>query len=400
MTLTASRPQRLTLLGATGSIGQSTLDVVARHPERYEVFALTAHQRVDELAELCRRFRPRHAVVCSVGDASRLQALLTAAGLNTEVHYGAEALVSVSADAEVDVVMAAIVGAAGLLPTLAAVNAGKRVLLANKEALVMSGALFMQAVAKSGATLLPIDSEHNAIFQCLPASFSCGGAAAREVERLLLTASGGPFRTWTLEAMQAATPEQAVKHPKWSMGRKISVDSATLMNKGLELIEACWLFGMTPDRVQVVVHPESIIHSLVQYVDGSTLAQLGNPDMRTPIALGLAWPARIPAGVPALDLFSTGQLNFEAPDEVRFPALRLAREAMQAGGCAPAVLNAANEIAVAAFLDGKLRFTDISRLIEQTLTELPMMAADQLSTILDADRAAREQANRLLAAWR
>lgn len=396
----ASRPQRLTLLGATGSIGQSTLDVVARHPERYEIFALTAHQRVDELAALCRRFHPRHAVVCTAADAARLQTLLADAHLKTEVHYGAEALVAVSADAEVDVVMAAIVGAAGLLPTLAAVDAGKRVLLANKEALVMSGALFMQSVSQNGATLLPIDSEHNAIFQCLPASFSCGAAAAREVERLLLTASGGPFRTWTLEAMQAATPEQAVKHPKWSMGRKISVDSATLMNKGLELIEACWLFGMTPDCVQVVVHPESIIHSLVQYVDGSTLAQLGNPDMRTPIALGLAWPERIPAGVPALDLFSTGQLNFEAPDEVRFPALRLAREAMQAGGCAPAVLNAANEIAVAAFLDGKLRFTDISHLIEQTLTELPMMAADQLSTILEADRAAREQANRLLAAWR
>lgn len=398
--MSVDRPQRITILGATGSIGHSTLDVVARHPERYEVFALTAHQRVDALAELCIRFRPRHAVVCSAEDAACLQILLSSAQLKTEVHYGAEALVAVSADADVDVVMAAIVGAAGLLPTLAAVQAGKRVLLANKEALVMSGALFMQAVAKSGAVLLPIDSEHNAIFQCLPASFRCGGAAAREVERLLLTASGGPFRSWTLEAMQAATPEQAVKHPKWSMGRKISVDSATLMNKGLELIEACWLFGMTPERVQVVVHPESIIHSLVQYVDGSTLAQLGNPDMRTPIALGLAWPERIPAGVSPLDLFATGQLNFEAPDEVRFPALRLAREAMQAGGCAPAVLNAANEIAVQAFLDSQLRFTDIPRLVEQTLTELPMMAADELSTILDADRAARACASRLLTTLR
>ncbi len=388
--------QRLTLLGATGSIGQSTLDVVARHPERYEVFALTAHHRVGELAALCQRFHPRHAVVASATDASSLQQKLVALGLKTEVHHGAEALAAVAAAPEADVVMAAIVGAAGLLPTLAAVKAGKRVLLANKEALVMSGALFMQAVAKSGAMLLPIDSEHNAIFQCLPASFRCGGVPALEVERLLLTASGGPFRTWTLEAMQAATPEQAVKHPKWSMGRKISVDSATLMNKGLELIEACWLFGMTPERVQVVVHPESIIHSLVQYVDGSTLAQLGNPDMRTPIALGLAWPERIPAGVNALDLFATGQLNFEAPDETRFPALRLAREAMQAGGCAPAVLNAANEIAVAAFLDRKLAFTDISRVVEQTLTELPMMAADELSTILDADRQARLAAERLL----
>lgn len=391
--------QRITVLGATGSIGQSTLDVVARHPGRYEVFALTAHSRVDELAQLCLRFQPRHAVVASAADAEKLQRQLAAAATRTAtaVHYGPEALVAVSEAAEVDTVMAAIVGAAGLLPTLAAVQAGKRVLLANKEALVMSGALFMQAVQQSGATLLPIDSEHNAIFQCLPGGFRCGQSAdARAVERLLLTASGGPFRQWSLEAMQAATPEQAVKHPKWSMGRKISVDSATLMNKGLELIEACWLFGIGPDRVQVVVHPESIIHSLVQYVDGSTLAQLGNPDMRTPIALGLAWPERIPAGVASLDLFATSQLNFESPDESRFPALRLARAAMQAGGCAPAVLNAANEVAVEAFLDGKLAFTDIPRLVEQTLTELPMMAADELSTILEADRLARQAAQRQL----
>ncbi len=391
--------QRITVLGATGSIGQSTLDVVARHPERYDVFALTAHSRVDELAQLCQRFQPKHAVVATAADAEKLQQQLTAAATKaaTAVHYGPEALVAVSEGADVDTVMAAIVGAAGLLPTLAAVKAGKRVLLANKEALVMSGALFMQAVQQSGATLLPIDSEHNAIFQCLPGGFRCGqNGDAKAVERLLLTASGGPFRQWSLEAMKAATPEQAVKHPKWSMGRKISVDSATLMNKGLELIEACWLFGMSPDRVQVVVHPESIIHSLVQYVDGSTLAQLGNPDMRTPIALGLAWPERIPAGVAALDLFATGQLNFESPDESRFPALRLARDAMQAGGCAPAVLNAANEVAVEAFLDGKLAFTDIPRLVEQTLTELPMMAADELSTILEADRLARQAAQRQL----
>lgn len=389
--------QRITILGATGSIGQSTLDVLARHPERYEVFALTAHQRVDALAALCQQYRPRYAVVSSSGDAKKLQALLAAAQLSTEVLYGEEALVTVSSDASVDVVMAAIVGAAGLLPTLAAVNAGKRVLLANKEALVMSGALFMQAVNKSGATLLPIDSEHNAIFQCLPGDFRCG-SATKNVERILLTASGGPFRNWTHEAMQAASPEQAVKHPKWSMGRKISVDSATLMNKGLELIEACWLFGVAPERVQIVVHPESIIHSLVQYVDGSTLAQLGNPDMRTPIALGLAWPERIPAGVSSLDLFTTGGLHFEAPDEKRFPCLRLAREAMQTGGCAPAMLNAANEVAVEAFLDGQLRFTDIPVLIERTLTELPMMEALELSTILAADRSAREQAIRLLPA--
>lgn len=387
--------QRITILGATGSIGQSTLDVVARHPERYEVFALTAHQRVEALAELCSRFTPRYAVVASAEDAQTLSERL-GAGTATEVLHGPDALVAVAADAEVDAVMAAIVGAAGLLPTLAAVDAGKRVLLANKEALVMSGALFMQALAKSGATLLPIDSEHNAIFQCLPAGFRCGTAPSG-VQRLLLTASGGPFRSWSLAQMREATPAQAVRHPKWSMGRKISVDSATLMNKGLELIEACWLFGLGPESVQVVVHPESIIHSLVQYVDGSTLAQLGNPDMRTPIALGLAWPERVAAGVAPLDLFATASLHFEAPDEGRFPCLRLAREAMRAGGCAPAVLNAANEVAVAAFLDGQLRFTDIPEVIERTLTELPMMAAEALPTILDADRSAREHAIRLLA---
>lgn len=394
-----SRPLRLTILGATGSIGKSTLDVVARHPERYQLFALTAQQRVDELAALCIRFSPRYAVVVSVEDAARLQAVLIDAGSATAVLHGADALRDVAADGEVDVVMAAIVGAAGLLPTLAAVRAGKRVLLANKEALVMSGALFMQAVADSGATLLPIDSEHNAIFQCLPGTFRCG-SEDHGVERLLLTASGGPFRNWTLEQMQAATPAQAVNHPKWSMGRKISVDSATLMNKGLELIEACWLFGTTEARVQVVIHPESIVHSMVQYVDGSTLAQLGNPDMRTPIALGLAWPERIPAGVSPLDLFATARLNFEAPDEARFPCLRLARAAMRAGGTAPAVLNAANEVAVEAFLDERLRFTDIPALVERTLTELPMMEADGLPTILHADRTAREHALRLLATWR
>lgn len=385
--------QRITLLGATGSIGASTLDVIARHPERYRVFALTAHSRVDELAVLCRLHQPEVAVVATAADALRLQSLLS--GQRISILHGPEALCQVAAAAETDAVMAAIVGAAGLLPTLAAVKAGKRILLANKEALVMSGALFMREVERSGSALLPIDSEHNAIFQCLPTDFR-RGLVRVGVERLLLTASGGPFRNWTSEQMQAATPEQAVKHPKWSMGRKISVDSATLMNKGLELIEACWLFGTTPDHVQVVVHPESIVHSLVQYVDGSTLAQLGNPDMRTPIALGLAWPDRVSAGVSALELFTTGSLNFEAPDERRFPCLRLAREAMQAGGTAPAMLNAANEVAVAAFLDGRLGFTDIPVLIERTLTELPMMAADELATILDADRAARAHASRLL----
>ncbi|MDF3031490.1 MAG: dxr [Moraxellaceae bacterium] len=388
--------QLVTILGATGSIGQSTLDVVARHPDRFRIFALTTHQRVDSLAEQCLRFRPRFAVTACEVDAELLRKSLQSSGVGTEVLFGTEGLVKVASAPEADVVMAAIVGAAGLLPTLAAVRAGKRVLLANKEALVMSGALFIEAVAASGATLLPIDSEHNAIFQCLPAGSRCGETAAG-VERVLLTASGGPFRDWSLEAMHDVTPEQAIRHPKWAMGRKISVDSATLMNKGLELIEACWLFRLAPESVQVVVHPESVVHSLVQYVDGSTLAQLGNPDMRTPIALGLAWPERIVAGVPALDLFAVGSLHFEVPDEQRFPCLRLAREAIRAGGTAPAVLNAANEIAVAAFLDRQLRFTDIPRVIERTLTELPMMVADGLTTILEADRTAREHATRLLA---
>jgi 1-deoxy-D-xylulose-5-phosphate reductoisomerase len=390
--------QQLTILGATGSIGLSTLDVAARHPDRYRIFALTAHSRVEQLAGLCQTHRPRYAVVSQAADAERLQQTLRAQGLDTEVLAGVEALAMVAAHPEVDAVMAAIVGAAGLLPNLAAVRAGKRVLLANKESLVMSGALFMQAVRASGAMLLPIDSEHNAIFQCLPRDFSMG-AKSRDLEsvgvaRILLTASGGPFRSFSLAEMENVSPDQACRHPKWSMGRKISVDSATLMNKGLELIEACWLFNARPEQVQIVVHPQSIIHSLVQYSDGSTLAQLGNPDMRTPIAHGLAWPERIASGVAPLDLVSTGALAFEAPDEIRFPCLRLAREAMAAGGTAPAMLNAANEVAVAAFLDHRLRFTDIPRVITQVLTELPMMAADNLDTILSADRAARECAER------
>ncbi len=385
--------QRVTLLGATGSIGASTLDVIARHPDRYRVFALTAHSRIEELARLCRLHQPEVAVVSTAADADRLAALLP--GQAISLRYGPDALCEVAAAPEADAVMAAIVGSAGLLPTLAAVQAGKRVLLANKESLVMSGALFMREVARSGAVLLPIDSEHNAIFQCLPAGFR-QGLPQVGVERLLLTASGGPFRGWSQAQMRDVTPEQAVKHPKWSMGRKISVDSATLMNKGLELIEACWLFGTSLDHVQVVVHPESIVHSLVQYVDGSTLAQLGNPDMRTPIALGLAWPERIPAGVSALELFATGSLHFEAPDEALFPCLRLARQAMEAGGTVPAMLNAANEVAVDAFLDRRLRFTDIPVLIEQTLTQLPMMAANELPTILEADSQARDLARRLL----
>lgn len=383
-----SAPQSLTILGATGSIGCSTLDVVARHPDRYRIHALTAHGRVDELAALCLRHRPRVAVVADAAGAERLRDLLAAEAGDIAVRHGAEALAEVAADPAVDTVMAAIVGAAGLLPTLAAVRAGKRVLLANKEALVMSGALFMRAVREHGATLLPIDSEHNAIFQCLPPD-GVGRLREAGVERLLLTASGGPFRTFSLEQLVAVTPAQAVKHPNWSMGRKISVDSATLMNKGLEFIEACWLFDASPEQIEVVVHPQSVIHSLVRYVDGSVLAQLGNPDMRTPIAHALAWPDRISAGVDPLDLASQGALCFEQPDTTRFPCLALAREAMRRGGTQPAVLNAANEVAVQAFLDERIGFTDIPRLIEAVMNALPVSEAAELATILKADADAR-----------
>ena len=386
-------PARVTVLGATGSIGLSTLDVLARHAERYEVFALTAFSRVDELADLCRRHRPRLAVVADARAAASLQQRLRDAGLNTEVLYGEQALCEVASAAEVDVVMAAIVGAAGLRPTLAAVQAGKRVLLANKEALVMSGALFMQAVRRHAATLLPIDSEHNAIFQCLPER--TGSLEQLGVRRILLTASGGPFREFTLEQMASVTPAQACAHPNWSMGQKISVDSASMMNKGLELIEACWLFDVPPARVEVVVHPQSVIHSMVDYLDGSVLAQLGNPDMRTPIAHALAWPERIDAGVSALDLFRIARLDFQAPDEQRFPCLRLARQAAEQGGTAPALLNAANEMAVAAFLAGRIGFTAIAALIEEVLQREPVAAADDLQQVFAADARARE----LAGAW-
>ncbi len=386
-------PARVTVLGATGSIGLSTLDVLARHAERYEVFALTAFSRVDELAGLCLRHRPRLAVVADVRAAASLQQRLRDAGLNTEVLYGEQALCEVASAAEVDVVMAAIVGAAGLRPTLAAVQAGKRVLLANKEALVMSGALFMQAVRRHAATLLPIDSEHNAIFQCLPER--TGSLEQLGVRRILLTASGGPFREFTLEQMASVTPAQACAHPNWSMGQKISVDSASMMNKGLELIEACWLFDVPPARVEVVVHPQSVIHSMVDYLDGSVLAQLGNPDMRTPIAHALAWPERIDAGVSALDLFRIARLDFQAPDEQRFPCLRLARQAAEQGGTAPALLNAANEVAVAAFLAGRIGFTAIAALIEEVLQREPVAAADDLQQVFAADARARE----LAGAW-
>ncbi|HEX8963577.1 MAG TPA: 1-deoxy-D-xylulose-5-phosphate reductoisomerase [Rhodocyclaceae bacterium] len=387
--------QRLTVLGATGSIGVSTLDVVARHPERYEIFALTGFSRVEVLAEQCLRHRPKYAVVGRSEDAGLLQSRLRDAGCATEVMAGEGALDQVAAAPETDAVMAAIVGAAGLRPTLAAVRAGKRVLLANKESLVMAGEVFMAEVRKSGATLLPIDSEHNAVFQSLPAGFS-GDFERRGVRRLLLTASGGPFRAVPIERLASVTPAEACAHPNWSMGRKISVDSATMMNKGLEVIEAHWLFGAAPELIDVVIHPQSVIHSLVEYVDGSVLAQLGNPDMRTPIAHALAYPERVEAGVAPLDLFQVAQLTFERPDLVRFPCLKLAYQALKAGGNAPAVLNAANEVAVAAFLDGRLPFLRIPKVIAAALDAVPAGGAADLQAVMAADAAGRRAAGAAL----
>ncbi|MBD8733401.1 1-deoxy-D-xylulose-5-phosphate reductoisomerase [Pseudomonas sp. CFBP 13710] len=387
--------QRITVLGATGSIGLSTLDVIARHPDRYSAFALSGFSRMDELLALCLVHRPVFAVVPSQERATALQQALRQAGSRTEVLVGEEGLCQVAAAPEVDAVMAAIVGAAGLRPTLAAVHAGKKVLLANKEALVMSGALFMQAVRDSGAVVLPIDSEHNAIFQCMPGDFE-RGLGNVGVRRILLTASGGPFRQTPLEALEQVTPEQACAHPNWSMGRKISVDSASMMNKGLELIEACWLFDARPAQIEVVVHPQSVIHSLVDYVDGSVLAQLGNPDMRTPIAHAMAWPQRVDSGVAPLDLFAIARLDFEAPDEQRFPCLRLARQAAEAGDSAPAMLNAANEIAVAAFLERRIRYPQIPRMIEDVLNREPVVALDTLDTVFAADTRARDLAQQWL----
>ena len=390
--------QTLTILGATGSIGVSTLDVVARHPDRYEVVALTGNSRVAALYEQCLRHKPRYAVVGSATDVAGLTQRLRAAGLATEVLAGPPALEFVAALPEVDAVMAAIVGAAGLQPTLAAVRAGKRVLLANKEALVMAGELFMAEVRRHGAVLLPIDSEHNAVFQSLPADYA-GEPAAKGVSHLLLTASGGPFRSTPLERLRTVTPDEACAHPNWAMGRKISVDSATMMNKGLEVIEAHWLFGVAPDQIQVVIHPQSVIHSLVQYVDGSVLAELGNPDMRTPIAHALAWPERIAAGVAPLDLAAVAQLSFEKPDLERFPCLALAYRALRAGGSAATVLNAANEVAVAAFLAGALPFLAIAEVIAATLDALPVVAVPDLDAILAEDARARAVAQDLVTRW-
>jgi 1-deoxy-D-xylulose-5-phosphate reductoisomerase len=390
-----STPQQVSVLGSTGSIGVNTLDVIARHPDRYRVYALAANRSTETLAEQCLVHRPRFAVMACADAAQALSERLPA-DLGTQVLCGEAALAQVAADDAVDSVMAAIVGAAGLPSALAAAEAGKRVLLANKEALVMAGHLFMSAVHRSGAVLLPIDSEHNAIFQCLPVD---GGArpGLDGVSGVLLTASGGPFRTWSQAQMQAATPDQACAHPNWSMGRKISVDSASLMNKGLEFIEACWLFDLRPDQVDVVVHPQSIIHSMVQYRDGSVLAQLGNPDMRTPIAYGLGWPERLDSGVAPLDLVATARLDFEAPDEARFPCLRLAREAVAAGGTAMAVANAANEVAVAAFLAETIGFGRIPAIIEETLARVAPVEPATLAVVEQADSEARTVASELVA---
>ena len=387
--------RRVCLLGATGSIGASTLDVIARHPERFEVFALAARSSSDKLARLCARFRPAHAALLDAAAAVALRERLQAEGIATQVHAGAAGLATVAALPEVDTVLAAIVGAAGLAPTLAAARAGKRILLANKEALVIGGALFMRAVHEGGATLLPVDSEHNAIFQCLPPGYDRHPDAAG-VRRILLTASGGPFRRRPIEELAYATPAEACAHPIWSMGRKISVDSATMMNKGLEVIEAHWLFGAGRDAIEVVLHPQSVIHSLVEYADGSVLAQLGHPDMRTPIAQALAYPERIDAGVARLDLAALAALSFEQPDLARFPCLALAFDALEAGGTAPAVLNAANEVAVEAFLGGSCRFTDIALACAGALDRVPAQRVESLDTALAADAAARSVARTFL----
>ncbi len=385
----------LTVLGSTGSIGISTLDVVARHPDSYRVVALTANKDVERLYQQCLEFQPRFAVMADGDAALALERRLGESGASIRVLAGMEGLEHVAAMEETHYVMAAIVGAAGLLPTLAAARAGKRVLLANKEALVVAGALFMQAAEQGGAEILPIDSEHNAVFQCMPADFS-RGLDQVGVSRILLTASGGPFRSLPLNQLQDVTPDQACAHPNWDMGRKISVDSATMMNKGLEVIEACWLFHTSPERIQVVLHPQSVIHSMVAYTDGSVLAQLGNPDMRTPIAHALAWPERIDSGVAPLDLFEVARLDFKAPSFERFACLRLAYEAIETGGTCPAILNAANEMAVDAFLSERLGFTQIPAVIESVLEALPVQHDADLDTLLAVDEAARRQAEQII----
>jgi 1-deoxy-D-xylulose-5-phosphate reductoisomerase len=383
------------VLGSTGSVGVNTLDVVARHRDRFKVVALTAHRDVDGLFKQCLEHQPALAVMVDEKAALRLAALVKDSGLKTQVRSGSGALLEAAALPDAPYVMAAIVGAAGLEATLVAVNAGKRVLLANKEALVMAGQLFMDAVRNHGAELMPIDSEHNAVFQCMPGGYRAGSWPLG-VRRIVLTASGGPFRGWPKERLAEVTPAEACAHPTWSMGRKISVDSATMMNKGLEVIEACWLFGAGPERVEVVVHPQSVIHSMVEYDDGSVLAQLSNPDMRTPIAHGLGWPDRLTAGVEPLDILARETLDFEAPDLEAFPCLKLAMQAAEAGDGAPVVLNAANEVAVAAFLSEHLSFIGIADLVASALDEVQGSHCDSLEQVLALDRRAREAAERRL----
>ncbi|MBT8534910.1 1-deoxy-D-xylulose-5-phosphate reductoisomerase [Polynucleobacter paneuropaeus] len=388
--------RRIAILGSTGSIGTNTLDVIRAHPERFEVVALTAAKQVERLAEQCVEFKPRVAVVSDAGSAKKLSELLLAKQVSTQVLYGPDALITAVLESDCDTVMAAIVGAAGLLPTLAAAKAGKRILLANKEALVMSGNLFMDAVRQGGGELLPIDSEHNAIFQCLPVHYSKSPSQHHGVEELWLTASGGPFRNTPIAELSQVTPEQACAHPNWVMGRKISVDSATMMNKGLEVIEAYWLFGLPIEKIQVLIHPQSVVHSMVRYCDGSVIAQMGQPDMRTPIAYGLAWPDRITAGVQSLSLTQQAALNFMEPDLQRFPCLSLAFQAGKQGGTAPVILNAANEIAVAAFLDNALQYLQIPEVVERVLNTTPPSTPSSLEDILEVDAKSRVLATDLI----
>ena len=383
--------QVLTILGSTGSIGESTLDVVSRHPEKFRVFALAGHRQVDKLAAQCKQFRPEYAVVGDAGHAAELEKKLKQEGIDTQVLYGAQALIDVASADEVSGVMCAIVGAAGLPSALAAAQKGKTIYLANKETLVVSGALFMEAARQNGATVLPIDSEHNAIFQVLPRDYT-GRLNEHGINSIILTASGGPFLNTDLSTFDSITPEQAVKHPNWSMGRKISVDSASMMNKGLELIEAHWLFNCPPEKLEVVIHPQSVIHSMVRYRDGSVLAQLGNPDMRTPIAYCLGLPERIDSGVGELDFGALSALTFQKPDFDRFPCLKLAYQAMNAGGAAPCVLNAANEVAVAAFLDKRIKFTDIAKVVAHCLAQDFSDGRYDIEGLLAQDAQTRRQA--------
>ncbi len=382
--------QSITILGSTGSIGRSTLDVIGQHPDKYRVFALTGQSQLKLLAQQSVAFKAKYAVVTDEASAKQLSQLIQDLKGQTEVLFGEQALSDVASSSQVQIVMAAIVGAAGLLPTLSAVESSKKVLLANKESLVMAGSIFMRAVQQHTADLLPIDSEHNAIFQCLPSNK--GENSQNAVKKIILSASGGPFRDWTAEQMQSVTPEQACAHPNWSMGNKISVDSASMINKGLECIEAKWLFDTDMKNIDVLIHPQSIVHSLVQYIDGSVLAQLGNPDMRTPIAHGLAWPQRISSSVADLDLAEIAQLTFEQPDLERFPCLKLAYQAAEAAGDAPAVLNAANEIAVDAFLNQRIGFTDIAKVVDQTLNTFDFFEPDSLAAVQESDARARRTA--------